>query len=74
MFSRIKIPSRETVVHAFNPSIQDAETGGSLWVQGQPGLQSQFQDSPGYTKKSCLKSKGKQNKNKQTSKNQIKTE
>jgi hypothetical protein len=25
-----------------------------LWVRGQPGLQSEFQDSQGYTKKPCL--------------------
>jgi hypothetical protein len=25
-----------------------------LWVQGQPGLQSEFQDSQGYTEKTCL--------------------
>jgi hypothetical protein len=33
-------------------------------VQGQPGLQSEFQDSQGYTEKSCLKNK---QTNKQTS-------
>ena len=26
-----------------------------LWVQGQPGLQNEFQDSWGYTEKPCLK-------------------
>ena len=26
-----------------------------FWVQGQPGLQSDFQDSQGYTEKPCLK-------------------
>jgi len=25
-----------------------------VWVQGQPGLQSEFQDSQGYTEKHCL--------------------
>jgi hypothetical protein len=25
-----------------------------FWVRGQPSLQSEFQDSQGYTKKSCL--------------------
>jgi hypothetical protein len=25
-----------------------------FWVRGQPGLQSEFQDSQGYTEKSCL--------------------
>jgi hypothetical protein len=33
-----------------------------FWVQGQPGLQSEFQDSQGYTEKPCL---GKKNKTKQ---------
>jgi hypothetical protein len=36
-----------------------------FWVQGQPSLQSEFQDSQGYTEKPCLK---KQNKTKQTNK------
>jgi hypothetical protein len=26
-----------------------------FWVRGQPGLQSKFQDSQGYTEKPCLK-------------------
>ena len=33
------------VVHAFNPSTLEAEAGGSLKVQGQPYLQSEFQNS-----------------------------
>jgi hypothetical protein len=33
-----------------------------FWVQGQPGLQSEFQDSQGYTEKPCLgKTKNKTN-------------
>ena len=35
-----------------------------FWDGGQPGLQSEFQDSQGYTEKPCLK-KTKQNKTKQ---------
>jgi hypothetical protein len=37
-------------------------------VQGQPGLQSEFQDSQGYTEKSCLEKQKtkKQNKTKNT--------
>jgi hypothetical protein len=31
-----------------------------FWVRGQPGLQSEFQDSQGYTEKPCLKKKAKQ--------------
>jgi hypothetical protein len=30
-----------------------------FWVRGQPGLQSEFQDSQGYTEKPCLKNKKK---------------
>jgi hypothetical protein len=32
-----------------------------FWVWGQPGLQSEFQDSQGYTEKPCLKKKKKGN-------------
>jgi hypothetical protein len=32
-----------------------------FWVQGQPGLQSEFQDSQGYTEKPCPKKTNKQN-------------
>ena len=41
------------VVHTFNPSTWKAEAE-DFWVQGQPGLQSEFQDSQGYTEKPCL--------------------
>jgi hypothetical protein len=30
-----------------------------FWVRGQPGLQSEFQDSQGYTEKPCLEKKKK---------------
>jgi hypothetical protein len=33
------------VVLSFNPSTQEAEAGRSLWVQEQPGVQDEFQDS-----------------------------
>jgi hypothetical protein len=45
-----------------------------IWVRGQSGLQSEFQDSQSYTKKLCLEkpktkqNKTKQNKTKQTNK------
>ena len=35
-----------------------------FWVRGQPGLQSEFQDSQGYTEKPCLEKKNKKTKNK----------
>jgi hypothetical protein len=41
------------VVHAFNPSTWEAETGGFL------SLQSEFQESQGYTEKPCLEKKKK---------------
>jgi hypothetical protein len=44
-----------------------------FWVWGQPGLQSEFQDSQGYTEKPCLKKHKKQT-NKQTKKKQQKIE
>jgi hypothetical protein len=48
-------------VYAFNPSTWEAEAGGSQ-VRDHPGLQSEFQDSQGYTEKPCLE-KTKQNNN-----------
>ena len=36
-----------------------------FWVRGQPGLQSEFQDSHGYTDKPCFKKQDKQKTNKQ---------
>lgn len=38
----------------FNPSNQEAEEG-RLWVPGQPGLLTKFQDIQGYTEKPYLK-------------------
>jgi hypothetical protein len=35
-----------------------------FWVRGQLGLQSEFQDSQGYTEKPCLKKPKTKNKNK----------
>jgi hypothetical protein len=35
-----------------------------FWVRGQPGLQSEFQDSQGYTEKPCLEKPKNQNQNK----------
>jgi hypothetical protein len=31
----------------------------NFWVRGQPGLQSEFQDSQGYTEKPCLENQKK---------------
>jgi hypothetical protein len=43
----------DVVAHTFNSSILEAQ-GGRFLVQGQPGLQSEFQDNQGYTEKPCL--------------------
>lgn len=45
------------VVHPFNPRAQEAEAGGFLWVQVQPGLQRKFLDSQDYKDKPCLRKK-----------------
>jgi hypothetical protein len=43
------------VVHTFNPSTwRQRQRQEVFWVRGQPGLQSEFQDSQGYTEKPCL--------------------
>jgi hypothetical protein len=44
------------VVHTFDPSTWEAEAGGLLSSRPawQPVLQSEFQDSQGYTEKPCL--------------------
>jgi hypothetical protein len=59
--------SRAVVVHAFNSSTREA--GGSL-IRGQPGLQSEFQDSLYYTEKPYFENPTKQtNENKEIPKN-----
>jgi hypothetical protein len=45
------------VAHAFNPNTQRQ---ADFWVRGQPGLQSEFQDSQDYTEKPCLEKPKKQ--------------
>ena len=50
--------SQAVVVHTFNPSTREAEVGGFL--SSRPAcIQSEFQDSQGYTEKPCLKKKKK---------------
>ena len=44
-------------MHTFDPSLLETEARGSLSVGGQPGLQSKFPDSQGYTEKPCLNRK-----------------
>jgi hypothetical protein len=49
------------VAYAFNPSTQ-RQGQADFWVRGQPGLQSEFQDSQSYTEKPCLEKQNKTNK------------
>jgi hypothetical protein len=49
-----KLGARAVVVHAFDPSTWEAERQADFWVRGQPGLQSEFQDSQRNTEKPCL--------------------
>jgi hypothetical protein len=51
------------VAHAFNPSTPEAEAGRFLSSRPAWSIQSEFQDSQGYTEKPCLEKK-KQKKNK----------
>jgi hypothetical protein len=48
-----EVGSKAVVVHTFNPSTWEAEQV-DFWVQGQPGLQSEFQDNQDYKEKPCL--------------------
>jgi hypothetical protein len=51
------------VAHVFNPSTREAEAGGFL--SSRPaGLQSEFQDSQGYTEKPSLEKPKKKKKKK----------
>jgi hypothetical protein len=48
------------MVHAFNPTTQEAEPGGYLslrpaWSIEQTSLQSKFQENQSYTEKPCLR-------------------
>jgi hypothetical protein len=45
------------VVHAFNPSIWEAEAGEFL--SSRPAWSTEFQDSQGYTEKLCLEKRKK---------------
>ena len=60
--------SQVLVEYTFNPSTQ-VEPGGS---QSQPGLQSKFQDSQGYTEHCFWKKKKKPNQTKNKQKSELK--
>ena len=49
------------VAQAFNPSPWEVEADGSLWGQGQAGLQKEFKDIQDYyVEKSCLRKEQKE--------------
>lgn len=50
------------VAHALIRCTLEAETG-DLWVQGQPALYSEFQDSHGYVERQSQKNQNKANQN-----------
>jgi hypothetical protein len=54
------------VVHTFNPELE-GQRQVDFWVWGQPGLQSEFQESQGYTERPCLKKKQNNNNKKKKS-------
>jgi len=43
------------MTYTFNPSTQEEETGGVLWILGQYGLHREFQTSWAYTERHSLK-------------------
>ena len=59
------------VAHAFNPTIWEAEAGRCLWVQRQPGLQSDFQDSWCYRETLSPKDQKKKKNNNNNNNNKI---
>jgi hypothetical protein len=64
-FKKIKM-GQAVVAQALIPAL-GRQRQVDFWVWGQPGLQSEFQDSQGYTEKPCLE-KPNQNKTKQKTK------
>lgn len=45
-------------LQAFNPGMLEAETGGSLCIQGHPDLHNEFQASPGHMVRSVAWTRG----------------
>jgi hypothetical protein len=68
IYNKVKCVGGSMVVHTFN---WETGAGRSLWVWGQPGLQSEFQDSQGcYKEKPCLKKKKKKKERKKKEKDE----
>lgn len=51
------VSHQAVVVHSSNSTTRHAEAGWSLWVSGQPGLQSEHHDNQDYTGKPCHENK-----------------
>jgi hypothetical protein len=60
------------VAHTFNPSTQRVKQVIWIWVRGQPGLQSEFQDSQGYNRKTLSRKKPKPKPKNHSSQKQLK--
>jgi hypothetical protein len=59
------------VAHALIPALwRQRQRQVDFWVRGQAGLQSEFQDSQGYTEKPFLKKQTNKQTNKQTKQQQ----
>lgn len=59
-YTLLKLAGQSQVWNAhFHPSTWEAEADESLWVWGQPCVQSEFQDSHSYIEKPCLGTKKK---------------
>lgn len=52
-----KLVQPGVVIHIYNLNIQEAEAGGALDLEGQPGLHNEFQNNQSYSMKFCLKTK-----------------
>ena len=59
-------------MHIFNLSTWEAETDGSLWILGQPGLQSDFSGHAGLQTETLSQKTNKQIKQKQKQNNKKK--
>ena len=62
------------VAHAFNPSTPEAETGGSLGVRGQPGLQELVQGRAPKPQRTPVSKNKKTNKQKEQNNTHIETQ
>lgn len=55
VFLKKALTKQVIVSHAFNPSTREAEAGGSLWLQSQPGLHGNLPKHQDYIERPYLK-------------------